>query len=42
MKTRDPVSWMRYEDEIALFDSPADKYRKLIIQNPVMPGLMTR
>lgn len=35
MKTRDPVSWMRYEDEIALFDSPADKYRKLIIQNPV-------
>lgn len=35
MKTRDPVSWMRHEDEIALFDSPADKYRKLIIQNPV-------
>lgn len=35
MKTRDPVSWMRYEDEIAFFDSPTDKYRKLIIQNPV-------
>lgn len=35
MKTRDPVSWMRYEDEIALFDSPNDKYKKLIIQNPV-------
>lgn len=35
MKTRDPVSWMRHEDEIALFDSPTDKYRKLIIQNPV-------
>lgn len=35
MKTRDPVSWMRHEDEIALFDSPADTYRKLIIQNPV-------
>ncbi len=35
MKTRDPVSWMRYEDEIALFDSPTDKFRKLIIQNPV-------
>lgn len=35
LKTRDPVSWMRYEDEIALFDSPQDKYRKLIIQNPV-------
>src|SRR3989339_576313 len=35
METRDPVSWMRYEDEIALFDKPQDKYRKLIIQNPV-------
>jgi len=35
MKTRDPVSWMRYEDEITLFDSPADKYRKLVIQNSV-------
>lgn len=35
MKTRDPVSWMRYEDEIKLFDSPSDKYRKLIIQNPI-------
>lgn len=35
MKTRDPVSWMRYGDEIALFDSPTDKYKKLIIQNPV-------
>ena len=35
MKTRDPVSWMRYEDEIQLFDSPTDCYRKLIIQNPV-------
>jgi len=35
MKTRDPVSWMRYEDEIKLFDYPTDRYRKLIIQNPV-------
>lgn len=35
MKTRDPVSWMRYEDEIALFDTPQDKSRKLIIQNPI-------
>lgn len=35
MKTRDPVSWMRYEDEIVLFSSPTDRYRKLIIQNPV-------
>lgn len=35
MKTRDPVSWMRYEDEIKLFDSPIDRNHKLIIQNPV-------
>lgn len=35
MKTRDPVSWMRYEDEIVLFDSPSDTFRKLIIQNPI-------
>ncbi len=35
MKTRDPVSWMRYEDEITLFESPTDKFKKLIIQNPV-------
>lgn len=35
MKTRDPVSWMRHEDEIALFDSPADTFKKLIIQNPI-------
>lgn len=35
MKTRDPVSWMRYEDEIVLFDKPQDKFKKLIIQNPV-------
>jgi hypothetical protein len=26
---------MRHEDDITLFDSPADKFRKLIIQNPV-------
>lgn len=35
MKTRDPVSWMRHEDEIALFNSPSDKFRKLVIQNPI-------
>jgi predicted choloylglycine hydrolase len=35
MKTRDPVSWMRHEDEIALFDFPTDTFKKLIIQNPV-------
>lgn len=34
MKTRDPVAWMRWDDEIKLFQSPADKFRKLIIQNP--------
>lgn len=34
IKTRDPVSWMRWDDEIKLFDTPADKYKKLIIQNP--------
>jgi len=33
-KTRDPVSWMRWDDEIKLFNSPDDKYKKLIIQNP--------
>lgn len=34
IKTRDPVSWMRWHDEIRLFNSPIDKYKKLIIQNP--------
>lgn len=34
IKTRDPVSWMRWDDEIKLFNSPADRYAKLIIQNP--------
>lgn len=34
LKTRDPVPWMRWDDEIKLFDSKADKFRKLIIQNP--------
>lgn len=34
IKTRDPVSWMRWDDEIKLFNSPADKFKKLIIQNP--------
>lgn len=34
IKTRDPVPWMRWDDEIKLFDSKADKFRKLIIQNP--------
>lgn len=33
-KTRDPVPWMRWDDEIKLFDTKADKYKKLIIQNP--------
>lgn len=34
LKTRDPVPWMRWDDEIKLFDSKADKCKKLIIQNP--------
>jgi predicted choloylglycine hydrolase len=34
LKTRDPVSWMRWDDEIKLFDSKSDKFKKLIIQNP--------
>jgi len=34
IKTRDPVSWMRWDDEIKLFDSPSDVHKKLIVQNP--------
>ncbi|MFH0750112.1 MAG: carcinine hydrolase/isopenicillin-N N-acyltransferase family protein [Candidatus Gottesmanbacteria bacterium] len=34
IKTRDPVPWMRWEDEIKLFNTPADKLKKFIIQNP--------
>ena len=34
LKTRDPVPWMRWDDEIKLFDSSEDKFRKYIIQNP--------
>lgn len=34
IKTRDPVSWMRWDDEIKLFATMADKLKKLIIQNP--------
>jgi len=34
IKTRDPVSWMRWDDEIKLFDSPSDSLKKLIVQNP--------
>lgn len=33
-KTRDPVEWMRWDDEIKLFNSPSDRFRKYIIQNP--------
>ena len=33
-KTRDPVPWMRWDDEIKLFDTPADGVRKWIVQNP--------
>ena len=34
IKTRDPVSWMRWDDEIKLFNTPADRFKKLIVQNP--------
>lgn len=34
IKTRDPVPWMRWDDEIKLFKTKADKFQKLIIQNP--------
>lgn len=33
-KTRDPVEWMRWDDEIKLFDTAHDSVAKLIIQNP--------
>lgn len=34
IKTRDPVSRMRWDDEIKLFDTPADSCRKWLVQNP--------
>jgi predicted choloylglycine hydrolase len=34
IKTRDPVEWMRWDDEIKLFDTKDDKLRKYLIQNP--------
>lgn len=34
IKTRDPVPWMRWDDEIKLFNSKIDKHKKLLIQNP--------
>jgi len=34
IKTRDPVEWMRWDDEIKLFNTKVDKYKKFIIQNP--------
>jgi|GEM_PF-1097368 len=33
-KTRDPVSWMRWDDEIRLYNKPEDRFKKLIVQNP--------
>jgi hypothetical protein len=33
-KTRDPVPWMRVDDEIKRFDTKADRLKKLIVQNP--------
>ncbi|PIY68827.1 hypothetical protein COY90_03890 [Candidatus Roizmanbacteria bacterium CG_4_10_14_0_8_um_filter_39_9] len=34
-KTRDPVYFMRFEDEIKMFATKADAYKKWIVQNPV-------
>ena len=34
IKTRDPVEWMRWDDEIKLFKTKVDKFKKYIIQNP--------
>lgn len=34
IKTRDPVIWMRWDDEIKLFKTPVDRFQKLLIQNP--------
>ncbi len=34
LKTRDPVPWMRWDDEVKLFNSSTDKFKKIIIQNP--------
>lgn len=34
IKTRDPVPWMRFNDEIKLFETDQDKCKKYIIQNP--------
>ena len=34
IKTRDPVSWMRWDDEIKLFNTKVDRFNKYIIQNP--------
>lgn len=34
IKTRDPVEWMRWDDEIKLFDTETDTFRKYLIQNP--------
>ena len=34
IKTRDPVSWMRWDDEIKLFNARTDRFKKLIVQNP--------
>jgi len=34
IKTRDPVSWMKWDDEIKLYNTKADKFKKYLIQNP--------
>jgi predicted choloylglycine hydrolase len=34
IKTRDPIPWMRIDDDIKLYDTKQDKYKKPLIQNP--------
>ncbi len=34
LKTRDPVSWMRWDDEIKLYATQSDVFKKWIVQNP--------
>ena len=34
IKTRDPVEWMRWDDQIKLYNTKSDKLKKLLIENP--------
>ena len=41
IKTRDPVSWMRWDDGIKLFNSPSDTCRKWIIKTQTRMRMVT-